>query len=209
MKPLTPADLVNPNAKSGYRHVRMMGFGPFPNGHSAKGNPFAAESRKGKRWCGPRRATPLEAAQDYCNYVNGSPVTRQTPNLQRSNHRTQRPKHTKGVRNKLRKRDLRRMRRRRDLTPGFVYLIGIKGDVSAVKVGWSVAPGFARLPELQTGNPHLLVGIAEFAGTLDAERLLHCRYEADNILNEWFIPTPELLTEFDLTPGAFVARVSF
>lgn len=82
---------------------------------------------------------------------------------------------------------------------GFVYLIGITGHAEYVKVGWSSRSGFPRLNELQTGNPLLLVGLAEFPGTLQDEYNLHAAHEANNVLNEWFHTTPDLLSEFDLT----------
>lgn len=84
-----------------------------------------------------------------------------------------------------------------------MYLVGITHNDRAAKIGWSKDAGFARLRELQTGNYEVLVGLAEIPGTTADEYALHLRYEADNILNEWFEVSDELLAEFDVPRQEF------
>jgi hypothetical protein len=90
---------------------------------------------------------------------------------------------------------------------GTVYLIGEVGNPDVVKVGWSKDKGFARLRELQTGNPRLLCGLGEFPGTKLAEYKLHLAYEPDSVLNEWFEVSEPLLKEFDVTLQEFESAV--
>lgn len=206
-KPFTIEDLRNPTRKSGFRYVSAGGCGAGWQGSRNGGG-----RRDG--WRGPLRRTPEQAAQDYCDYVNGLPVAQQPKprrspkapvlrrNLQRAVHATRRtPSGAPSA--QPRPRPIQPQKQR----SGFVYLIGIMHDPDFVKVGWSSTSGFPRLAELQTGNPNLLVGLAEVPGTLRDEYKLHCRYEPDNILNEWFRVSPELLGEFEVTPMAFAMAV--
>lgn len=68
---LTPSDIVNPKRKSGYDHVEYneyaasTGRKPFRAVHRLSSSP------RHQFWHGLRRATGLEAAQDYCDYMNG------------------------------------------------------------------------------------------------------------------------------------------
>lgn len=80
---------------------------------------------------------------------------------------------------------------------GYVYCIG---DGTAVKIGYSVAPA-KRVPELQTGNPRILTLLGFIKGTEADERALHRKYRKDNILQEWFRPSPALLSEFGISRG--------
>lgn len=66
-------DLRNDKCKSGFDHVRV--------GHPGSIRPYQAQAygartkhRNGFQFRGPYRATAEEAAQDYCDYVNGSAV---------------------------------------------------------------------------------------------------------------------------------------
>jgi hypothetical protein len=71
---LIPENIENKDRKSGYDHV-MFSIDKRP-GHKNP-NPYQAVVYGGKtnaagmEWRGPRRATGEEAAQDYCDYVNG------------------------------------------------------------------------------------------------------------------------------------------
>lgn len=72
---LTPKDLVT-DSVSGYKHVHRRGSS------QKRALAWYAEinHRPGGRvneraFRGPSRATPLEAAQDYCDYVNAKPIT--------------------------------------------------------------------------------------------------------------------------------------
>jgi hypothetical protein len=88
--------------------------------------------------------------------------------------------------------------------PGYVYCIGEENRSMAVKVGFSDDATF-RIGALQTGNPRKLVILGVIRGTRADERDLHARYIKDNILNEWFKPTRELLEEFDIDPEGVLA----
>jgi hypothetical protein len=72
----TPAMLENPDRVSGYDHVSNAGS----NSRRWRANCGSKTWKNGKYdvWIGPGRVTPKEAAQDYCNYMNGlgvSPAT--------------------------------------------------------------------------------------------------------------------------------------
>lgn len=202
---LTPKDLECTDVAGGYKYVNTL-VDNRPG--RTEPRPFRGRDQRGEDgiWLGKRRATAIEAAQDYCDYVNGTNIVKPLPktptlkvtlNLQRANH-PRRATATEGPRVSAR-RVTPNGRAARAVTPGFVYLIGITGHAEYVKVGWSSRSGFPRLNELQTGNPLLLVGLAEFPGALQDEYNLHAAHEANNVLNEWFLATPDLLSEFDLT----------
>lgn len=210
---LTPADIRSPNAVSGFKYVYQR-----TGGEGGKANPWFASKRIGSTrhgWRGPRRATPLEAAQDYCDYMNGQQAT-PAPVLKSAGHKQKQPKRSKPF---SKQQELDRARKKvrelealkREGSQGFLYLIGMEyptafpprdpGRVniwpSAVKVGWSENPE-ARIATLQTGNPIKLVLCATKPGTLEDERALHAKYLHVNILQEWFRPTLPLLLEFGL-----------
>lgn len=92
---------------------------------------------------------------------------------------------------------LRDARAQRAGKQGYVYCIGERGRDLGVKIGYSVNPT-ARVAELQTGNPRELVLLGAFQGTEADERDLHERYFGDNLVGEWFRPSPALLSEFDI-----------
>lgn len=196
---LTPADIRNPKRKSGYNYVT------FNPGSSRKGPYYAKHNTGGTSdptrpsWHGPRRASALEAAQDYCDYVNGLGVPTPTANKSAGHKRPKGPKRrvpsdiqaAKGM-----VRDWEAQQRRN--VQGYVYCIT---DGTAVKIGYSVAPE-KRVPELQTGNPRVLTLLGFLKGTEADERRLHRKHRAENILQEWFRPTPAVLSEFNITPAA-------
>lgn len=207
---LTPKDIRNASRISGYEHVGYNSSETYPaaKAYQAYDAKRPADSTLKHRWKGPRRFYAQQAAQDYCDYVNAGNVAPPKPpkvptppkptlNLQRAHH-PRRASVTEGPKTTAH-------RVRRSKVPmdgnrlGFVYLIGIMSHAEYVKVGWSSRAGFPRLNELQTGNPLLLVGEAEIPGTLQDEYNLHAAHEVDNVLNEWFLATPDLLSEFDLT----------
>lgn len=76
---LTIEDIRNPKRKSGFNHVTAAG-GRSPQGGTVRGKPWCAVKRvkpgtgPGSFWKGPRRAAAEEAAQDYCDYINGQKV---------------------------------------------------------------------------------------------------------------------------------------
>jgi hypothetical protein len=185
---LTIEDLRDPSRASGFRYVTYRA-------HRAATKPFQAQHGP-KRHLGPRRATAEEAAQDYCDHVNGRQIP--TPRLLRSaGHK--RPKRRTLPRDpevEAALGVLRDARAQREGEQGYVYCIGERDRLYAVKIGYSVNPP-KRVPELQTGNPRTLVLLGYFPGTEDDEKAMHAKYAEDNILQEWFRPSPALLSEFD------------
>lgn len=146
-------------------------------------------------WTGPARVTALEAAQDYCDYINSGAV--QPPRRLRGAGHT-RPKRPRRDPHAARKRALRAEIRRLEReaaadAQGYVYLVS---DGDAYKVGYSTDP-HGRLASLQTGNPRRLRLLFYVPGTPEDEAALHAKYIGDNLLQEWFCPTPELRSEFE------------
>lgn len=150
--------------------------------------------RAGRQWQGPRRQTAVEAAQDYCDYVNGLPV------IQRPKGRPKRAGHSV-TRTTPVARDpeveaalgvLRDFRAQRRGVQGYVYLIT---DGEYVKIGYSVNPP-KRVAELQTGNARVLSLLGTIKGTEQDERALHAKYAHLNVLQEWFELDSAILAEF-------------
>lgn len=203
---LTPKDLANSARKSGYTHV---GYNVSPGQTAPK--PFQAyDPRSGgptkkHRWKGPRRATATLAAQDYCDYVNGGgamPVI--APALKTAGHqRPQRPARPVCPKRQEAYRLLREARAEEADENGYVYCVGEVGYRNAVKVGFSTDP-FYRLGTLQTGNPRKLVLLGYIDGRRSDESALHAEFIKDNILQEWFRPTAELLSRFEIEWGEFL-----
>jgi hypothetical protein len=73
---LTIEDIRNPNVASGFKHVGSANAGR--NGHGQRADMWRARVYGGKldsagtSWTGPSRRTPEQAAQDYCDYMNGA-----------------------------------------------------------------------------------------------------------------------------------------
>lgn len=197
-KILTPADLVSATMESGYRHVSVSHSGSRVRPYSSRHNIGSWANPNKPSWRSPRRATALEAAQDYCDWFNGSGVAAKLqPALKQVNH----PKRKKRERTEEVKAALailRDERAKRKDDPGSVYCIAAKGDPYAVKVGFSTDAN-ARPGELQIGNPRelRLLATIEDCTKADEERL-HAKHIDANILGEWFRPTRELLKEFGL-----------
>lgn len=199
---LIPDRIRDVTRKSGFRYVSAGGGG---RGWQASMNGGAR--RNGFR--GPLRAMPEEAAWDFCKYVDGGGTEptnlfkkpKAPPLVLKS---ARHPRASTSVRT-----DKQFLARRPYLgsMQGYVYLVAEAGNTSEVKVGWSRRSGFARLSELQTGNPRVLMGLAEKPGSLKDEYKLHVRYEPDNVLHEWFEVSDELLAEFDLTADDFKGKV--
>lgn len=213
--PLTIKDIRNPARKSGFDHV-SSGGGRFARGSHRGGQPWKAVVRPGKRgasdaeYNGPRRGSPAEAAQDYCDYVNGStttaPATLKRP--QRS-----KPQQTRRVVSK-REREARQVIREETaknppppLHKPLCYLIGVKGDDFAVKVGYADYNVHSRLDSLQTGNPRELILLGQLPGGKKTEARLHAKYSKWNVLGEWFWPAAALIAEFGLSMGDFYVKI--
>ena len=201
---LTPSDLENPKRKSGYDHVGRRGrtardgenYKPYQAQVYAKG---AQRLVKPHEFVGPRRATALEAAQDYCDYIN-SGVTPVTPALKSAGHTGRRQKLADDPEVEAALGVLRDAKGQAEGRQGYVYCIletKPGGGMEYVKVGFSTNP-WARVAELQTGNPRPLALHCLKKGTLEDEAALHAKYIQHNVLQEWFRPTKELLLEFDI-----------
>lgn len=191
---LTIEDIRNPSRKSGFAHVSSTGTRSHPLWRAV-----VSPGRKGAsdaKWRGPARRTSEEAAQDYCDYINGQrkAVVR---TLKNAGHPT-RPVPARNEEVEAALGVLRDHRAQRRGTQGYVYLIGeAHDDALAVKIGYSTNPE-ARVGELQAGNPRTLALLAKKPGTEADERALHARYIEHNVLLEWFRPTHELLSEFGI-----------
>ena len=210
---LTINDIRNPKRTSGFNHVTLLDdpAANRPKPYRARVHGRRVPGRRGGGvaiWRGPRRATAAEAAQDYCDYINGS-TAQPTPALKSAGHKgpSQRVERTERER-KLRK-ELRTIEAERNKDrKGFVYLVGEEGSLYAVKIGHSYDPE-TRPNGLQTGNPRRLVVLASMEGTLEDEAALHQRYIEDNVLQEWFRPSEELLSEFGLSWENLVKACSY
>lgn len=205
---LTIEDIRNPARPSGFtgvernRYAENSGRAPFRAIRVLQTKPTQ------KFWHGPRRTAAEDAAQDYCDYMNGQ-ATPATPALKSAGHKreTPRPTASQSVQ-ALRQKLSAALEAERQGRQGYLYLIGECFDGTlpksghlirnqAVKIGYSDAPD-ARIAMLQTGNPRLLVLLGTIKGTQENERALHVKYIDDNVLQEWFRPTRELLSEFGL-----------
>ncbi len=148
---------------------------------------------------GPRRATALEAAQDYCDYINGQ-ATPATPALKRAGHAKAKRKPIAPAQQVAL--DILRDARAKPRTMGWVYLVIEDArfiPATVGKIGWtSKNPPEARLNDYQAGNPRKLVMLGTIRGTKRREANLHRKYIANNVLGEWFYLTDALLSEFNI-----------
>lgn len=199
---LTVESLKNPVRKSGYDHVQQHPQETRKKRYRAISNGATGPGR-GMGWGGPFRATAEEAAQDYCEWFNAG-GTRNHPSANKLNypgHATRRST-AKDPEEEAALGVLRDVRAQRKGRQGYVYLIAVKGDPLAVKIGYSVNPE-ARVGELQTGNPRELYLLAKMPGTLADEKAIHTKFKHKNLIGEWFKGHLEVINEFN---GFFVAR---
>lgn len=196
MSALSPQDIQNPSLVSGYSHVGYNSSAAHPSKKAYQAyDPRSAGPTKKHRWKGPRRATAAEAAQDYCDYINGSGVT-PAPQVKSAGHEAKREPLPRDPEVEAALGVLRDARGLREGNQGYVYCIAeAEGVAPLVKIGYSTNPQ-ARVGELQTGNGRLLFLLAYFAGTEADEKALHSKYIKDNTLQEWFRPSDALLSEF-------------
>jgi hypothetical protein len=195
---LTPEQLRNPKRASGYNYVNTS----TPNGgdrtyYQAHGG----RTRAGFVWRGTTRTSALQAAQDHCDYVNGSrAASPATPGLKTAAHpKARRKKISPAQQVAL---DILRDARAKPKSMGWVYLVVEDGTLRTgipAKVGWtSKSPPEARLNDYQAGNPRKLKMIGKIKGTKRKESNIHKRHIDNNVLGEWFRLTPALLSEFNL-----------
>lgn len=196
-KPLTIEDIRNPARKSGFNHVK--GKRPDGNYHAQMGQTRALP----KGWHGPRRATAEEAAQDYCDFVNSkrgaTPAIPQAVKLKSAGHQTRVRRIHRDPEELAALGTLRDARAQRAGVQGYVYLIVEDipgGALEYGKIGYSTNPP-KRAAELQTGNPRPLRLLLSKPGTEADEAALHQKYIRQNVLQEWFLITKELLLEWD------------
>jgi hypothetical protein len=184
---LTIEDIRNPIRISGFDHV----------GANGGSRPFQADvyggknDKAGRRFKGPRRATAEQAAQDYCDYVNGAGVA-PAKQLRSAGHNGKRAKMSDDPEVQAALGVLRDARGQRAGRQGYVYCIS---DGEYVKIGYSTNPQ-ARVAELQTGNARPLRLVYYFAGTEQDEADMHQKYIEQNVLQEWFRPNVELVLDF-------------
>lgn len=193
---LTIDDLRNPKRKSGFNYVKVTwGGGNQKNNPITKYQSQHGSSKVGTR-LGKRRATAEEAAQDYCNHVNGRNV-QPIPALNNPGHavRPKLPVMSEEVADALGV--LRDARAQRMGRQGYVYCIGERsgGNQGYVKIGYSVNPE-ARVGELQTGNPRVLYLVAKMPGTEADEKRIHAKFIHKNVVGEWFHRDYDVLEEF-------------
>lgn len=187
---IRPSDIENRARQTGYNHVQYSGV---RNGSTKK--PYQAIAyggkldRAGRSWKGPRRATALESAQDYCDHVNGGHVVT-TVHLARAGHTAVVNPDRVVVKRAPQNRPLRS-------GAGHVYCIS---DGTALKIGMTTDHPSNRIASLQTGNPRLLTVLAsvEVDDAIAAERILHEHFMEYNLLGEWFQPHPSIFVAFGL-----------
>lgn len=191
-KVLVPNDIRSPKSKSGFRHVRVTRLGERPKPYQAEVG-VGSNNRNQQPWHGPARALAEEAAQDYCDYVNGNPVG-YTAALAVAGHKYSNPSVPRDEEVEAALGILRDHRAQRRGAQGYVYGITEDGAGEFIKIGYSVNPQ-KRVAELQTGNPRKLVLLGYKKGTESDEKSLHQKYIKDNVLQEWFKVSPALLAD--------------
>lgn len=192
MAVITPKDIENPARKSGYDHV----YGP----RADRTNPaFYARryggtlDKAGRSWQGSRRRTAIEAAQDYCDYINGNNVS-PAPTLKSAGHSYSLEREHQDPEVAAAYGVIRDAKAQKAGKQGYVYLICEKATKYG-KIGYSVNPE-KRIAEIQTGNPRQLELVGKIEGKPEDEAAMHAKYIEQNVLQEWFTVTPELKAEF-------------
>jgi hypothetical protein len=209
---LTIEDLVAPKNRSGYRHV-LLGS---TTSHSPRKRPYQAYKRlpnlngRNHFWYGPWRATAEEAAQDYCDYINGLPAA--TPATLKTAGHTSAPRADQSNPKMQEALALMREAKAEDDPAGYVYLIAEVDCDEFGKIGKSKHEPRYRLGGLQSGNRRPL-RVRAFIETDDRhslEALLHAKYAHLNTLNEWFEIDSAILAEFgiDVNPPAAVQQAA-
>lgn len=197
---LTIEALRNPNRRSGFNYVGYAASARYPSHKPYQAMKRPSKDSTGNRAIGPRRATPEEAAQDYCDFANGRRGAAALAPLKTAGHEYVVDEQDTDEEYQAALGVLRDRRAQRSGKPGYVYLIievRPGGALDYGKIGYSVNPK-KRVAELQTGNPRPLCLHALKRGTEDDERALHAKYISQNVLQEWFRLTKPLLLEFDL-----------
>lgn len=215
---MTIEDIRDSSRASGFQHVDANNSAGT-KGHGG-GKPYRGRGKQDGRgrpdWRGPRRATAEEAAADYVAYVNNS-LTPATPALKSAGHKRVTKVSSPAVqaaRQALRD-ALAAEKASKPASRGYIYLVGEIASNAlglsdsrkwelikpmAVKVGYSDDPPVeGRTAGLQTSNPRILVLLGTLRGYKADEDAMHAKYIEDNVLHEWFRPTPELFSEFGVS----------
>jgi hypothetical protein len=202
----TVASLRNPKRKSGFDRVQQhadAGRSKRYRGQCYGGSLDSANHS----WLGPWRATAAEAAQDYCDHVNGNGVA--TPVILRTAGHKVRRRPGRRVPDEVAAaygviRDYRA--RTQGIAKNYIYLIAEWGG-AFVKIGESAKPE-ARPAELQTGNRRTLVLLAQYEVTTlkGADKAVHQQFVGDHEQNEWFRPTDAVLSHFGVTLDELLRR---
>lgn len=208
---LTPSDIRNPARQSGFDHVKRSEDPAHPVPKPFQAILYGGKmDRAGTAWRGPRRALSVDSAQDYCDYINnGRRNLHRARKLKSAGHKgPQRPKLSADPEVAAALGVLRDARAQRRGVQGYVYLI-IEvlpgGGLHYGKIGYSTNPP-KRVAELQTGNPRPLRLHLSKPGTEADEAALHQKYLGNNVLQEWFYVTKELLLEWDASHQVPVAQ---
>lgn len=216
---LTIEDLKNPKLISGFHHVYNNKIGPAGGGGRGGYQGRSGAKARGTLatdWYGPMRKTAEEAAQDYCDYMNGRAAT-PAPSLKRADKapRPTAPRRVVSEREKAAAAivaEEKAKNPREKLHDPVCYLIGAQepyiGGDHAVKIGHANDNVFTRLDDLQTGNHRLLVLLATLPGGEETEDKLHVKHAECNILNEWFRPSKAVLAEFGLTWVSYKTKLT-
>lgn len=181
--------LANSSLQSGFAYVN--GLGPkHPNRWRA-----SKRTPKGplQKWRGPVRTTPEQAAQDYCDYMNGNNVSH-TPTLKSAGHAYRLEREDQDPEVAAAYGVIRDAKAQKAGKQGFIYLIREK-TTKFGKIGYSVNPE-KRIAEIQTGNPRQLELVGKVKGKPADELAMHAKYIKQNVLQEWFRVTDELEKEF-------------
>lgn len=205
--------LVNPKKQSGYDYVtRAHSTGSKTELWCARKGMFNAGTAA-TDWHGPCRRSPADAAQDYCDYVNGSNAHRPAPLRPSAGHAINKRKrkiHPKRAEAYRLLAEARADESKSDDASGYIYCIGEKGQPPAyarVKLGKSKDDPIYRLAGLQTGNSRILYVVAskKVANRHAAEKRLHDRFAAHCCTNEWFWAADildEVLAQFNIRSDA-------
>jgi hypothetical protein len=209
---ITPMSLRNTKRKSGFAHVGLNSSPDYPAKKPFQAYDGRADGPTRKHcWKGPRRATALEAAQDYCNYINGQkmpvPITLKSHGHKRPK-RSKKSAHPKRVEaNKLLAEAIADESADKS---GWVYCIGEKGTNRFLKVGKCAGEPMDRLIGMQTGNPRTLyIAGAYWVEDRHAEEArLHAKFIHLNHAGEWFGQDPAILGYFSAQEALAKVKVA-
>lgn len=201
---LTPKSIENPSRKSGYEHVNGNGAN-LPDRKKQVWRATAGWNGSNAIWRGPTRDTAIEAAQDYCDYINGQGAIAPSLQLKSAGHPSAKRRHLTAEQQVAL--DILRDSRAKSTDPGIVYLVIQEDDTTVGKIGWtSKIPPESRMGDYQAGNPRKLVMLSQIPGTKNDERALHQRFIRHNVLGEWFTLADEILVEFGVPLGEWYKR---